>query len=502
MSLKKLLSVTLVIAMLVGILPMMGLTASAAEIVLDKDSQEYSEVSGLFFDDATLKDEAGKTTRYSFSENAKLVYTPQIETAGNYEVFYYNAASMSNQSQQQVVVKSDAGEQTVTFYLKENPGWKSLGVYQFTPGGEAEISLSRGLKGGCIRSGAVKLVSTDKEVAVAPDEEVPGPKREDLTGIVIATNNEGYEEVNGDGEVDYSDGTNGANFMGSSLVDCKGFASRYGLVQNCKMLYRPTIPEAGEYHVLYYVINHSSNQKAQKTIVHYAGGEQEFELDCTAHDGWVYLGKYQFNEGTDGYLETIKNETEGFLRSGGARFVSVNDATFDPSQYATPDKPGSGTPTTPPTTEPTTPPTTGGDGAPETSPGVYIIGTKAAGYQEEGPAAEFFDSTSLMDCTGVGSRYASGKAEKKFIYTPNIKEAGEYEVFYYVMQHESNAKSQKIVIKHQDGEEELTLDCTAQNGWVSLGKYKFAAGTEGCVETLSEGSNGNMRSGGVKFEKQ
>ena len=85
MSLKKLLSVTLVIAMLVGILPMMGLTASAAEIVLDKDSQEYSEVSGLFFDDATLKDEAGKTNRYSFSENAKLVYTPQIESAGNYE---------------------------------------------------------------------------------------------------------------------------------------------------------------------------------------------------------------------------------------------------------------------------------------------------------------------------------------------------------------------------------------------------------------------------------
>ena len=133
-----------------------------------------------------------------------------------------------------------------------------------------------------------------------------------------------------------------------------------------------------------------------------------------------------------------------------------------------------------------------------------VVVSSSEGYREEAEDPSTIEDSGLTDALGKPSRYSFGKGDK-FIYTPDLPEAGDYEVFYYVIKHETNDSNQKVIVNYSGGQKELTIDCVTQEGWVSLGTYPFEKGTEGNVTAVREGPEGALRStpylraGGVKF---
>ena len=295
---KKIIGIALAAALAIGNMP---LGVAAEEMLLDCTSAQYTEI-GTGFYDSSLKDESEKGTRASFDSGCQIVYTPQIPADGNYEVFYYNTANMSNSAKQEFSIVSTKGEETLTLNLKSRAGWRTLGVFNFKAGTEGTITLTKGERGGGIRSGALKIVATTQEAKVAESDKEAGA---DLSGIVVTCQSEGYKEENG-------------QFFPSSLLDCTGKQSRYTNETGAITTYTPTLEEAGEYEVSYYVINNTGNDKKQKIIVNYDGGTKEFEVDCTVEDGWYSLGTFKFKAGTEGSVQAVTNQ--GFTRSGGVKF--------------------------------------------------------------------------------------------------------------------------------------------------------------------------------------
>lgn len=75
-------------------------------------------------------------------------------------------------------------------------------------------------------------------------------------------------------------------------------------------IYRPNIPEAGEYPV-YTWVRHGSDRVSQLYRIHHSGGIMETRVNHSQVGcGWVWLGNYQFSAGTNGWVE-ISNDAPG-----------------------------------------------------------------------------------------------------------------------------------------------------------------------------------------------
>ncbi|WP_428388674.1 LEPR-XLL domain-containing protein [Mucisphaera sp.] len=85
--------------------------------------------------------------------------------------------------------------------------------------------------------------------------------------------------------------------------------------------YRPDIPEAGYYPVYTFVLA-GSDRVDQLYRVHHTGGITEVSIDHTkVGTGWVYLGNFYFNEGTDGYVDiSNRNDDSGVVIADAIRF--------------------------------------------------------------------------------------------------------------------------------------------------------------------------------------
>ncbi|UCD30037.1 MAG: hypothetical protein JSV03_06055 [Planctomycetota bacterium] len=97
--------------------------------------------------------------------------------------------------------------------------------------------------------------------------------------------------------------------------------------------------------------------------------------------------------------------------------------------------------------------------------------------------------------------YADTTASAKAIWTPDIKVAGNYEVFMWHgddpnYDHANNAQ---ITINYSGGSKTVTVDQQKNIGkWNSLGTYKFAKGTKGNI-VLNNKANGNVVADAVKL---
>lgn len=452
-----------------------------AEIYINKNSTGYHEEKGLFMDDVKNTDATGKTTRYSYTNGAVLSFEPNIKKSANYIVYYWSTGNVTNRTQQEFTINSDNGEAKVTLNLRTSKGWKYLGVYKFTSGGNAKISMTRDKFGGPVRSGMLWLVETDKPTAVAFSEEKPTVKREYLPGNGIFINNSFKSE-----DYTYEEADGGFGNVATGGAD--GRSVRYSYSADAKMRYRPNIPQEGKYHVLYYIVqNGNVTNTALKTAIYHKNGEIKMNLDCTAQYGWIYLGEYEFKQGTEGCLET-QNGAEGkMLISGGAYFVSADDPDFDASLYATPSKPGSNA------------------GVAIGDNGECVVTSDTVGYCEVGRKDQFKADGFNLDCNGRYSRAVGNSADSAgsaMKYTADIKDGGDYEILYFVAKSDDNAKAQRITVSDQTGTKEVTIDCTQNDGWVSLGAYKYDNNQKAQVMAYSSGSDGITRSGGVKVIKK
>ncbi|GBG09202.1 hypothetical protein PAT3040_03842 [Paenibacillus agaridevorans] len=120
------------------------------------------------------------------------------------------------------------------------------------------------------------------------------------------------------------------------------------------------------------------------------------------------------------------------------------------------------------------------------------------GYSETGT----WQDSGLKGYNSTSTRY-SNVGERTAQWTPTITEAGEYEVFIYKITNlTAGDKDVDIEVVYDGGSSVMEQDWTiGTSGWVSLGKYPFAAGTSGYVIMNGEAGYSTVysRADAVKF---
>jgi hypothetical protein len=83
--------------------------------------------------------------------------------------------------------------------------------------------------------------------------------------------------------------------------------------KHAEVVWRPEIPERGEYSVY---ISYKSLPKSSSSAhytVHHMGGKSEFIVNQKLGGGiWIYLGTFEFDEGTNGYVTLTSKVPEGY----------------------------------------------------------------------------------------------------------------------------------------------------------------------------------------------
>ena len=103
-----------------------------------------------------------------------------------------------------------------------------------------------------------------------------------------------------------------------------GTARQTGCIQNGKKgaavaEWRPDIPERGEYAVyVSYKTLEKSTASALYTV-HHLGGKSEFVVNQKMGGGtWIYLGTFEFGQGSDGYVSLTNETPEGYRFNSGS----------------------------------------------------------------------------------------------------------------------------------------------------------------------------------------
>jgi len=130
----------------------------------------------------------------------------------------------------------------------------------------------------------------------------------------------------------------------------------------------------------------------------------------------------------------------------------------------------------------------------------YYVNALEPGYAEYGPAYAWRDST-LTGFSGLTTRYSNSPGAIAQ-WTPTILNAGNYDVQVWKVQYGNSDKAASLTVNYNGGASTATVDYTSgSSGWVDLGTFPFAAGSDGNV-TLNYSGNGYARTSMVKFVRQ
>ena len=92
--------------------------------------------------------------------------------------------------------------------------------------------------------------------------------------------------------------------------------------------WRPYMPDRGEYAVYVSYKTLPKSTKSALYTVHHMGGESSFAVDQSMGGGtWIYLGTFEFAEGSEGYV-TLSNETPEGYRYAAGSVVSADAVRF------------------------------------------------------------------------------------------------------------------------------------------------------------------------------
>ena len=82
---------------------------------------------------------------------------------------------------------------------------------------------------------------------------------------------------------------------------------------HAQIIWRPEIPERGEYAVYISYKSLPESTSSAHYTVHYMGGTREFAVNQKAGGSmWVYLGTFEFDEGSEGYVSLTSETPEGY----------------------------------------------------------------------------------------------------------------------------------------------------------------------------------------------
>ena len=83
--------------------------------------------------------------------------------------------------------------------------------------------------------------------------------------------------------------------------------------------WRPEIPERGEYAVYISYKTLANSTSSAHYTVHHLGGSSDFVVNQKMGGGtWIYLGTFEFEEGSEGYVSLTNETPEGFKHSNGS----------------------------------------------------------------------------------------------------------------------------------------------------------------------------------------
>ena len=127
-----------------------------------------TEMTGSWAESTTVKNYDGGKHVWSNQNGDTLTFKITGISKGNYEVYYWVCPHIYNAEKMELVINHNGKADAASVYQKLNegeavePGWVSLGVYDFAASGDE--SVTHICSGGNTRGTGVKLVPTTKDV--------------------------------------------------------------------------------------------------------------------------------------------------------------------------------------------------------------------------------------------------------------------------------------------------------------------------------------------------
>ena len=346
---KKTIAVLTLLCMLVTCIPAFAASEAsqreyttenfAGELIFTATSEEGTwSASGL-------KNYDGGATKYSTKKGDTATYAVTGLTAGNYEVYFwvipakqdslsgFTARVTHNGKVNEVVVptKPEEGE-TI------NPGFTSVGVFDFAAI-EGEMVQAVG-NGGNVRSTAVKLVPTKKELTKFDDTvKAEDKKPEDVKGDNTRVEGKGLPmsiDVEAQGRCIYAGPW---AFSTAVLGPMTKYPNTLWVAANpdadVYVDYIPEITSVGKVRVSVFIPYYSKNQtKDIKYEVYHDGGMDEFHVNPAAQTEavWQELGVFEFNGNATEHVKLVctgVGESIANTRASTVAFEVLNSANED-----------------------------------------------------------------------------------------------------------------------------------------------------------------------------
>jgi hypothetical protein len=165
---------------------------------------------------------------------------------------------------------------------------------------------------GCIRQREVRRA----EIAKATEAAEIAKKGAQAAAAKIVLDSSDTQGVEKQGE--WPEGQGGEDWGSGCLFAFKGKGE-------CKFIWRPNLPRAGDYRVSVWFGGDPNSDHATDSpyTVHFAEGRRTFNIDQTkASGGWKVLGIFPFNAGKAGYVE-LTNNANGNVVADGVQFEWV-----------------------------------------------------------------------------------------------------------------------------------------------------------------------------------
>ncbi len=272
---------------------------------IDNGDPGYTEFNGGWADSALpgwrRPNNVSGNSRYSFWSNAAARWTPNLASAGLYQVYVYQVVNPASDPAARIDVVAN-GSTTTTYinYQLGQSGWTSLGTYFFQAGtgGYLQNTISNNPSlNTAIRADAVKFV----KVAQTND-------------ITIDNGQAGYAEFSG-------------GWADSALPGSNGSGTRYSFFGNAFARWTPSIAVSGDYQIYIYKIVHSaSDPNAKIDVVSTGPGTTNFVNYQQGVSSWVPIGTsaFYFQNGAGGYVQNTISYNPALntaIRTDAVKFV-------------------------------------------------------------------------------------------------------------------------------------------------------------------------------------
>ncbi|MFS0726708.1 family 16 glycosylhydrolase [Paenibacillus sp. 1P07SE] len=376
------------------------------------------------FGRVTVTQQYGPSTYFEWSPGEGI-------EAKTYEVWVWNARHLEGTTAARYTIGNGTDSATVLrsqYGKTTDSAWEYLGSHAFSGTAADYIRVEKDAADPSLSTyllaNGVKLIPVDT--------------------LLVADGHPGYTET--------------GVWQSSSLTGHAGTGTRYagpGPAGSSAVEWRPLMTATRDYDVYLYKVVEADSDPQAKVDIHYDGGTATQYLDHTSgSSGWVYLGRYPFAAGAEGYVSSTLNTDGKILRADAVR--------FDPVERP------------------------------------IIIDNGDIGYTEQGS----WQNSGLTGYNGTGTRYSSTSLAQPHHATwqPDFQAAGEYTVSIYKIVHSASDPNARIDIVHSGGMETVYLDYTSgSSGWVELGTFAFDEGMDGWVRLWHQTEWKSARADAVRW---